>query len=58
MSDRIKDYKLVQCQLAEDLEKDVMEHLKAGYELLGGPQMIRNGEIILYTQPMVLKGNF
>jgi hypothetical protein len=35
-----------------------MEHLKAGYELLGEPQMIRNGEIILYTQPMVLKGNF
>ncbi|MGB0421797.1 MAG: DUF1737 domain-containing protein, partial [Limisphaerales bacterium] len=48
MTDRIKDYKLVQCQLAEDLEKDVMEHLKAGYELLGEPQMIRNGEIILY----------
>jgi len=58
MTDRIKDYKLVQCQLAEDLEKDVMEHLKARYELLGEPQMIRNGEIILYTQPMVLKGNF
>ena len=35
MSDRIKDYKLIQRYQVEDLEKDVKEHIRAGYELLG-----------------------
>ena len=58
MSDRIKDYKLIQRYQAEDLEKDVKEHMRAGYELLGAPHLTENQEKILYTQPMILRGNF
>ena len=58
MSDRIKDYKLIQRYQVEDLEKDVKEHIRAGYELLGAPHLTTDHEKILYTQPMILRGNF
>jgi len=58
MSDRIKDYKLIQRYQVEDLEKDVKEHIRAGYELLGAPHLTTDQEKILYTQPMILRGNF
>tara|TARA_Y100001934_G_scaffold254688_1_gene320848 strand:+ start:128 stop:508 length:381 start_codon:yes stop_codon:yes gene_type:complete len=58
MSDRIKDYKLIQRYQVEDLENDVKEHIRAGYELLGAPHLTTDQEKILYTQPMILRGNF
>ena len=58
MSDRIKDYKLIQRYQVEDLENDVKEHIRAGYELLGALHLTTDQEKILYTQPMILRGNF
>ena len=49
MSDRIKDYKLIQRYQVEDLEKDVKEHIRAGYELLGAPHLTTDQEDPLHS---------
>lgn len=58
MSSKIKEYKMLVTNSGEDLENQVNELLKKGYELHGIPAMQTKGNELVFCQALVLRGEF
>jgi hypothetical protein len=58
MQKRIQTYKMVIGQTHEELEKNVNEAIKKGFEPYGDPSMQSGENPHVFCQAMVLRGDF